>query len=45
MWECEDRTSRASAGLTGKLMSMEDVVAMIDARNPPKKRGLHKKAA
>jgi hypothetical protein len=40
------RTSPAmAAGLTDKLMSMEDVALMIEVANPPKKRGPYKKAA
>jgi IS1 family transposase len=37
-------TPAMAAGLTGKLMSFEDVVSMMDARDgPPKKRGPYKK--
>jgi hypothetical protein len=33
-----------ASGLTGKLMSFEDIVALMDAREgPPKKRGPYKK--
>jgi len=38
------RTSPAqAAGITDELLSMEDVANMIDAANPPKKRGPYKK--
>ena len=42
-WVRIHKTLRVSpamaAGLTDKLMEMSDLVAMIDAANPPKKRG------
>jgi hypothetical protein len=34
-----------AAGLIGKLMGLEDVIALIDAVEAPKKRGSYKKAA
>ena len=40
------RTSPAqAAGITDELLSMEDIVNMIEAANPPKKRGRYKKKA
>ena len=36
-------TPAMAAGMTDKLWSWEDVIAMIDATNPPKKRGAYKK--
>ncbi|HEX4534780.1 MAG TPA: hypothetical protein VH000_11155 [Rhizomicrobium sp.] len=40
------RTSPAmAAGVTGELLSMETLCAMMDDANPPKKRGPYKKAA
>jgi IS1 family transposase len=47
-WVCIHKTLRVTpamaAGLTGSLMTMEDVVALIDARKgAPKKRGPYKK--
>jgi hypothetical protein len=33
------------AGLTDELLSMESLCAIMDAENPPKKRGPYKKAA
>ena len=36
-------TPAMAAGLTDKLMDMADIAAMIDAENPPKKRGPYKK--
>ena len=48
-WVRQHKTLRTSpamaAGLTEHLMSMEDVANMIEAANPPKKRGPYKKAA
>jgi hypothetical protein len=38
-------TQADDARLTVKLMEMSDLVAMIDATNPPKERGPYKKAA
>ncbi len=38
-------TPAMAAGLTDKLWSWEDVIAIIDAANPPKKRGPYKKKA
>ncbi len=38
-------TPAMAAGLTDKLWSWEDVIAIIDAANPPKKRGPYKKPA
>jgi IS1 family transposase len=38
-------TPAMAAGITDKLWSWEDVIAMIDAANPPKKRGTYKKKA
>lgn len=38
-------TPAMAAGLTNKLWSWEDVIAIIDAANPPKKRGPYKKAS
>jgi hypothetical protein len=47
-WVRIHKTLRVSpamaAGLTDHLMSMEEVAAMIEAANPPKKRGPYKKA-
>jgi len=37
-------TPAMAAGLTDKLMDMEDIAAMIEAANPPKKRGPYKKS-
>jgi hypothetical protein len=33
------------AGIAKELMSMADLCAIMDAENPPKKRGPYKKAA
>ena len=38
-------TPAMAAGLTDRVWSLEDVIAMIDAANPPKKRGPYKKFA
>ena len=39
------RTSPAqAAGVTDELLSMESLCAIVDAANPPKKRGPYKKA-
>jgi len=38
-------TPAMAAGLTGKLMAWEDIIAIIDAADEPKKRGLYKKQA
>ncbi len=38
-------TPAMAAGLTGKLMSWEDIIAIMDAVDEPKKRGPYKKSA